>query len=405
MHSFTHMPGGVSFTRRFFVVSTVAMLLFGSSTASLFAMPEGIWVREGFQLTSVVDSIKKPRFMEFDSKGVLYVSVPSTGEIKACRDDDGDGVYENVKDYYSGHDPRLVLQALEWHDGWLWFADLSAIYKSKDTDGDGKADEIVKVINEEQLNIRRGGHNWRALLIHKGRIYTSIGDQSNATDEPVDEGERKKIWTFALDGSDKKLFATGLRNTEEFVVRPGTDEIWGVDHDIDMLGMEIEGAEKPFGQPITDHNPPAELNHYVEGGFYGHPYILGMNMPNFNFLDRPDIAKLASENVVPEWLLPAHCAGNGMMFYDGQAIPGAHGDAFIAMKGSWNATIKTGYSLTRVLFEDGHPYGHQKVVHFLKDGQEILGRPADCIQAPDGSILISDDTGNRVYRLTYTGSR
>lgn len=366
-------------------------------------VPEGIWVRPGYKLTVAESTIRSPRFMEFGPGGVLYVSVPRAGEIKACRDKDGDGVYETVTTYASGYASRNILQALEWHDGWLWFAEVSAIYKSRDTNGDDTADEVVKVIGEDQLPITGGGHRWRALLIHKDRIYTQVGDQTNATDEPVDTGERKKIWTYALDGSDKQLFSYGLRNTEEFAVRPGTDEIWGVDHDIDTLGEKFEGKEKKFGQAITDHNPPAELNHYVKGGFYGHPYILGKNIPNFNFLDRPDIAELASKTIIPEWTMASHCSGNGMAFYDGKQFPGAYGDAFVAMHGSWNATQKSGYCLARILFEDGHPYGEQKMVNFIKNGTEILGRPADCAQAPDGSILISDDSGSKIYRLSYVG--
>ena len=106
---------------------------------------------------------------------------------------------------------------------------------------------------------------------------------------------------------------------------------------------------------------------------------------------------------VPEWLMPAHCSANSLTFYNGDQIPRAHGDIFVAQKGGWNATAKVGYCLSRILFENGHPYGELKMVNFLKDGTEILGRPADCMQAPDGSLLFSDDFGNKVYRLKYVG--
>lgn len=387
------------------VVASVSFLLTSTPPTEAAAVPEGIWVRPGFKLTVAESTIKAPRFMQFGPDGALYVSVPRSGQIMACRDKDKDGVFETVTTYVEGHDPKSILQGLAWHDGALWFAEISAIYRSKDTNGDGRADEVIKVLDEEKLPISGGGHRWRALLIHNGRIYTHVGDQTNATDEPVEANERKKLWSFALDGSDKQLFATGIRNTEKFVIRPGTDEIWGVDHDIDMLGAELEGKEKKFGQPITDHNPPAELNHYKKGGFYGHPYILGKNLPNLNFLNRPDIAQLASQTIIPEWTMPAHCSANGMIFYHGSQIPHARGDAFVAMRGSWNATQKTGYCLSRILFEDGRPYGEQKMVNFLKNNSEVLGRPADCTEAPDGSILISDDTGNKIYRLSYAGAR
>ncbi|HVK59180.1 MAG TPA: hypothetical protein VM735_10390 [Candidatus Kapabacteria bacterium] len=366
------------------------------------AISKGIWVRPGYQLSVAEGTIKAPRFMEFGEGGVLFVSVPREGAIKICRDKDNDGTYESVSNFVEGHDPKNILQGMDWHDGWLWMAEVSAIYKCRDTNGDGKADEKIKVIGEDKLPITGGGHRWRALMIHKDRIYTHVGDQSNATDEPVEAGERKKIWTFAMDGSDKKLFATGVRNTEKFVIRPGTEEIWGVDHDIDEIGAPVEKKEKKFGQPITDHNPPGELNKYVEGGFYGHPYVVGKNMPNLAFLDRENMAELASKAIIPEWTMAAHSAGVGMMFYSGDKIP-AKGDAFVATHGSWNATKKTGYSLSRIMFEDGHPYGEQKVVNFLAGGSVALGRPVDCVQAPDGTILISDDSGNKVYRLSYSG--
>jgi len=386
-------------------LSNIVLCLLSLSAFSIRSaeVPDGIWVRPGFKLTVAENTIKAPRFMAVNPEGVLFVSVPKSGQIQACRDKDRDGYYENVVTYVDGHDPKNILQGLAWHDGWLWFAEISAIFKSRDTNGDGRADEVIKVIGEDKLPITGGGHRWRALLIHKGRIYTHVGDQTNATDEPIDANERKKIWTFALDGSDKQLFATGLRNTEKFAIRPDTEEIWGVDHDIDMLGWELEGKEKKFGQPITDHNPPAELNHYKKGGFYGHPYIVGKNIPNFNFLKNPDLAELAAKTTIPEWTMAAHCSGNGMIFYHGKQIPNGRGDAFVAMRGSWNATQKSGYCLARILFEDGHPYGEQKMVSFLKGGTEIIGRPADCLEAPDGSILISDDTGNKIYRLSYAG--
>ena len=380
--------------------SLVVATAFAAETESI---SKGIWVRPGFSLTVAEGTIKAPRFMAFGENGVLFVSVPGNGAIKICRDADNDGKFESVGNFVEGHESKNILQGMQWHEGWLWFAEVSAIYKCRDTNNDGKADEKIKVIGEDKLPIKGGGHRWRALLIHKNRIYTHVGDQGNATDEPVDADERKKIWSFAMDGSDKKLFSYGVRNTEKFAIRPGSEEIWGVDHDIDDFGAPVEKKEKKFGQAITDHNPPSELNKYVEGGFYGHPFIVGKNIPNIAFLDRENLAELAQKAIIPEWTMAAHCAGNGMMFYDGDQIPEAKGDAFVAMRGSWNATKKSGYCLSRILFEDGHPYGEQKMVNFLAGGSVVLGRPVDCVQAPDGSILISDDTGNKIYRLKYSG--
>ena len=129
---------------------------------------------------------------------------------------------------------------------------------------------------------------------------------------------------------------------------------------------------------------------------------MGKNTPNLNFLNDPKLVEYASKATIPEWLLPAHCSANSLTFYTGDKIPRAHGDAFVAQRGG-SATAKVGYCLSRILFEDGHPYGEQKMVNFLKNRTEILGRPVDCMQAPDGSLLFSDDFGSKIYRLKYVG--
>jgi glucose/arabinose dehydrogenase len=392
-----------SFLLESLAVGIFAFSFVGPSSLHSAEVPAGVWVREGYALSVAVDGIKTPRFLATGPNETLFVSVPKEGKIMACRDADGDGAYEVQTPFVAGKEANTILQGMQWHDGWLWFAQLNAISKARDTNGDGKADEEVQVLGPEQLPTgARGGHMWRALLIHNGRIYTQVGDQTNATDEPIEASERKKIWSFALDGSGKKLFASGLRNTEKLVVRPGTDEIWGVDHDIDMMAAKLEGDRK-FGQPFTDHNPPAELNHYVEGKFYGHPWIVGKNQPNLNLLSEPKLVEYAAMTTIPEWVMPAHCSANSLTFYSGEKIPQAHGDVFVAQRGGWNATTKVGYCLSRILFETGHPYGELKMVNFLKNGTEVLGRPVDCTQAPDGSLLFSDDFGNKVYRLRYVG--
>jgi len=118
-------------------------------------------------------------------------------------------------------------------------------------------------------------------------------------------------------------------------------------------------------------------------------------------MDKEDIVEWASKTVVPEWTTGAHHAPNAMCFYDADLFPSEFkGDAFVAFHGSWNRSTKGGYAVTRVLFEDGHPYGELKMVNFLGPDQEVNGRPVDVIVAPDGSLLISDDYKNRIYRLS-----
>ena len=165
-----------------------------------------IKVREGFVLTVAVDQIDTPRFMEFGPDGTLYVSVPGQGEIKSCLDKDGDGYFETIRTFVSNYP---TVHGMDWHDGWLWFTRSGSIYRARDTDGDGVSDETITVIPEGQLP--SGGHWWRPILIHNGRLYTGIGDSGNITDER--DTDREKIWTYDLEGKDKRLFISGIRNT------------------------------------------------------------------------------------------------------------------------------------------------------------------------------------------------
>ncbi len=287
-----------------------------------------------------------------------------------------------------------------WYRRWLWFTESGAIFKARDVNGDGVADEQQTVIPNGQLP--KGGHWWRPILIHQGRLYTGIGDSGNITDES--NTDREKIWTYDLEGQDKRLFVSGIRNTKKLVIRPGTDEVWGMDHGSDWFGRPLEGEDNPNGQPITDLNPPDEMNHYVQGGFYGHPFIVGNRIPRYEYMNRRDIVGLAAKTIPPEWPTQAHWAPNAMVFYTGQQFPAEYrGDAFVAYHGSWNRSKKAGYCVTRVLFDQGRPYGELVYVSFLTREGRVLGRPVDVVVAPDGSLLISDDEGGRVYRLSYRG--
>ncbi len=355
-----------------------------------------IWVREGYKLTIVQKDIQNPRALQMNTEGVLFVSLPEVGEIKACQDKNKDGYYETVTTFVKGH---KKVHGMFWLDGWLWFTETGAIFKAKDTNKDGVADEQITVIPAGKLP-SGGGHWWRSIAIKNNRIYTSIGCSGNIDDETATE--RLKIWSFALDGTDKKLFCGGLRNTEKLVLRPGTNEIWGMDHGSDNFGDIMEKKDKDGRKPITDWNPPCEMNHYVEGAFYGHPYITGNRLPRYEYMNRPDIVDWATKTTPPAWATGSHYAPNGMTFYDANQFPNAKGDAFVAYHGSWNRSVKGGYAVTKVLFENGKPYGEQTYVKFEKN-DDLFGRPVDVQVALDGSLLISDDWGNKVYRLTYVG--
>lgn len=351
------------------------------------------WVRPGYRVTLAAKDIDNARFMEFDDKGTLYLSRPNKGDILALREKGG--AYSIVGTFVEG---RRTVHGMCFADGWLWFTQTGSIHKARDTNGDGKADEIVDVIPEGKLP-RGGGHWWRSILVTSDSIYTSIGDSGNINDES--STERQKIWRFDKTGASQTLFASGLRNTEKLRLRPGTQEVWGSDHGSDNFGMQL--GEKAGVQPITDYNPPDELNHYVSGGFYGHPFVVGYRVPRLEFQKREDIVELAAKTIPPSWAFGAHWAINGFTFLTQSKLGPDHaGDLLAAAHGSWNRTEPAGYRIERVLFDKvtGRPYGSLTIVGTLgADGRQVLARPVDCVEAPDGTVLFSCDHTGRIYRI------
>jgi glucose/arabinose dehydrogenase len=261
-----------------------------------FAQTPPFDVRPGYRVTLAASGLDEARFMAFDDRGVLYVSQLRLGRVLALRDEDADGIYER-KDVFL--DNQKHVHGLCWHDGWMWFAPSRAVGKARDTDGDGRADDVRMIL--EGLP-GETGHLWRSMLVTDECIYTGVGDTGNITDEM--DSDRQKIWRYRHDGSDKTLFASGIRNTEKLRLRPGTQEVWGVDHGSDWFGRPV--GDERGRQPITDLVPPDEFNHYVEGGFYGHPFLVGSRIPRIEYQDRDDLIALAQRTIVPQWQFGAH---------------------------------------------------------------------------------------------------
>ena len=339
------------------------------------------------------------RFLTMDPKGTLYIAEPQHGTILACKDPDADGVFKTITKFVIG---KPLVHGMQFFDGYLWFSTSGGIYKARDTKNTGMADEVDAIIPDGDLP-HGGGHWYRSLLVTPTGFYTSIGDTGNAND--LTKTDREKIWFYSLDGKTRKLFVGGIRNTEKLLFRPGTDEVWGCDHGSDNFGHNF-GESQGRDQPITDYFPPDEFNHYIDGGFYGHPFIVGDRMPRPEYANRPDIVQLADQSIPPAWDFGDHWAPDGWTWLHTNYFPEHKGDALIGFHGSWNRTTKVGYCIQRVMFDPitDKPYGSLTIVNCLTpDGNNNLERPVDVTEAPDGSVYFSGDQGNRVYHLTWAG--
>ncbi len=390
------------------LTTSLAMALIGFQSPTLThvtdqptAGPQGkraegvppFWVRPGYKVSIAAEKLPQTRFMAFDDKGNLYVSSPDLGKITVLA---RKGDRYEVKSTYAEGYPKV--QAMQFVDGSLWFATSGAIYKSKDSNGDGKMDDVSTVIGEGTVP-NGSGHWWRSLLVTEDSIYTSVGDTGNAND--LTDTERQKIWRFDRDGGNKRMFISGIRNTEKLLVRPGTKDIYGIDHGSDWFGGPL--GDREGRQPITDFNPPDELNLYQEGHFYGHPFLTGFRVPRVEYQTRKDLIDLAEKTTVPVWAFGAHWAANSFCFISQRGpFPADHvGDIFAACHGSWNSKSKVGYRVERICFDPstGLPYGSLVIVGCLDKDGNVLARPVDCVQAPDGSVLFSSDSDGRIYRI------
>ena len=359
-------------------------------------------VRPGYRVTRALPAkfpgTRTARFLEFSGDGkVLFLSQGRReGAILALRNPDADGVYKDVTTFVKG---ERSAQGMSWHDGWLYFQDPQdgSVSRARDKDGDGVAEDVEVVLPPRTLP-RAGNHPYNALLVTDKEIYVSASDPQNYTEEM--DSPSKKIYLFDLDGKNQRVFCTGVRNTEKLRFRPGTSEIWGFDHGSDNFGKDY-GERTAKDQPITDLNPPEELNRYVQDGFYGHPYIMGTGVPRPEFAKRPDIVALADKTTEPEMNFHAHWAICGWCFLTGDYFGKDHkGDIFCASHGSWNSVKPVGAVVQRVMFDPltGKPCGSLTIVDCVGPDRRYA-RPVDCAEAPDGTILFTSDEPPGLYRI------
>ncbi|MNX61856.1 Soluble aldose sugar dehydrogenase YliI precursor [compost metagenome] len=350
-----------------------------ASGAKADPLPHPLAVPKGFAIAPFIEGLPGLRFMAVSPAGDLTVSRPSKGEILVLPDRNRDGRADRVVVFASGLDRP---HGLAWRDGALYVAETGAILKLEDTNGDGKADR-KQVLSRD---LPAGGMHWTRTLGFgpDGGLYVAAGSDCNVC---IEKDERRAtIMRFEPDGSRRRIFAKGLRNAVGFVWHPETKALWATDNGRDWLGND---------------QPPDELNLVKEGAHYGWPYCWGDRHPD------PDLGDpaLCAKTVPPALAFQAHSAALGLAFYTGAQFPADYrGDAFVAFHGSWNRQPPTGYKVVRVRFRGGKPVSYEDFATGWLRGGEAWGRPVDVLQAPDGSLMVSDDAGGRIYRVTYPRS-
>jgi glucose/arabinose dehydrogenase len=269
------------------------------------------------------------------------------------------------------------------HQGNLYVAEQNriAIYPAPGFDLNLPFKQMREVIYDKLPD--KAHHGWRYIAFGPdNKLYVTVGAPCNICNP---QGIEASIIRMNADGSDAEIYAKGIRNSVGMDFQPDTGTLYFTDNNVDMMG---------------DDNPPGELNAAPKSGMhFGFPYYAGGKAQH------PDWkGKQAPQNVTfPVQEFQAHTASLGLKFYTGDMFPADYkGDAIIAQHGSWNRTSPVGYQLMRVTFDDNHQVTGQEVFidGWLQNG-EAWGRPTDVLQLADGSLLISDDYNDVIYRVSY----
>jgi len=345
------------------------------------ALQQRLQVPEGFRIDYYVRDLPRARFMRFTSEGDLIVTATrgESGVFLVERDADGDGRADGVRRLLAGLDAP---HGIDFLDDWLYIAETHRVIRVR---FDAKQRSIVGEPEVIVPDLPRGGnHTTRTLRFGPdGWMYVTVGSSCNVCEEA--DPRRAAMLRYRPDGSDFELFATGLRNTVGFDFRPGTGKIYGTDNGRDLLG---------------DDFPPCEFNQIERGGFYGFPYANGSRIPDPNFGEKaPD--KVA-QTIPPAYEFSAHTAPLGMTFYRGTAFPDRYrGAAFVAQHGSWNRSRKIGYRVLALAFDAQDQITATDFVTGFEIDDDVMGRPADVAEGPDGALYVTDDFGGAIYRVAY----
>ena len=313
----------------------------------------------------------------------MYATLIGEGRVVILPDADKDGVADSAKTFA---DNLVGVQGIAFKENGVYVATESSIIRLEDTNKDGVADKRDVLASDLPTG---GGHSTRTIAFGPdGKLYVSAGSSCNVCMES--DEKRAAVLRYSADGKFEKVYANGLRNAVGLLFHPVTNELFVTNNGRDNLGDDI---------------PPETVYNVKEGANYGWPYCYGDRVPD-NSQNPP--AGYCEKTGVPAVKMQAHSAPLGLAFYTGTAFPAEYkGDMFVAFHGSWNRSVPTGYKLVRIRMKDNQPdssAGNLLVEDFATGWSlngDVWGRPVDPLVAPDGSLLVTDDTANAVYSIYY----
>jgi glucose/arabinose dehydrogenase len=363
-----------AFTQRELIKS----LLTGTYFVPTEAGDANLTLPAGFRADVFASGLDTPRFMTVGPDGALLVTERGTGTIVALRDPTHTGKATEKTIIASGLDQPT---SVDYVDGKLYVGETSRITRFNLDSALKSSDKTALIPNLPDS----GQHTTRTVLVGPdGRLYVAVGSSCNVCNES--DPRRAAVWVYQPDGSGGRLYSQGLRNAVGLAVNPWNKQIWATNNGRDLMGDDI---------------PPETVNALRDGADFGWPRCHAGDVID------PDFGKTGSCEGVAQPLvkMQAHSAPLGLAFYPDDGFPAQYHGLFVAFHGSWNRSVPTGYKVVFIPLDgNGKVSGQPQdfATGWLVSGK-ALGRPVGLTVGADGALYVSDDTGGRIYRITYSG--
>jgi glucose/arabinose dehydrogenase len=369
-----------------------------TNRSTIVPRPADAWpqVPEGFKIDLAATGLENPRAIVTAPNGDLFLAESIPGRIRVIRGFAGDGKVETNEVFATGLTMPygIAFYPPGPNPQYVYVGNTNSVvrfpYQKGDLKARGPAEPVVPSIPGGSSF--GGGHWTRSLAFSNDgkKLYVAVGSHANVADDEA-EKNRADVLEFNPDGTGQRIYAYGIRNAAGLTVHPKTGQLWVAVNERDALGDDL----------VPDY-----VTHIVDGGFYGWPwYFTGPNEDPRLASKHPE---LKEKVLVPDVLLQSHSAPLALAFYDGKQFPAEYrGDVFVTSHGSWNRAHRTGYKVVRISAPNGKATGEYEdfVTGFVVDEANVWGRPVGVTVANDGSLVLTDDGSNSIWRVTYTGKR
>lgn len=357
--------------------------------------PGNMWPQapRGFKVQLYAGGLDNPRFIYTAPNGDLFVAESEPGRILIFRGVTPGGKPELTGIFAGGLDRPfgIAFYPLGPHPRWIYVGDTNAVLRFPYRNGDLKARGPAQHL----AGLPANRNHWTRDIVFSPdgkHMFVGVGSASNVDDPDTHpaEKDRADILEFNPDGSDMRIYAYGIRNPVGLAIDPQTGRLWCSVNERDMLG---------------DNLVPDYITHVQPGGFYGWPwwYMGGHQDPRHEGAH----PELKNKVITPDVILQPHNASLEMTFYEGRQFPREYdGDIFASEHGSWNRSTRAGYEVIRVpLHHTGHATGEYEdfLTGFVLPDGNVWGRPVGVAVAHDGSLMVTDDGSNSIWRVSYTG--